>query len=202
MTDAYSPADDSSGPPPLAVHFNPRTQLIKLLLILCIPALVAFAVLKTDLSQVDAATFRFLAVIVVLTLVWAGIQAQRLRNRTPQIVIDRNGVLNRQWHAGIVPWQNIEFIAHSSTVRRGIIQQLARSRRGPYIQFKFRTPPPFVTDAPFPLSWLQRLHASFEVQEPAILEHGLDTSVNVILHSIQDHIDAWRATQPEDSAQV
>jgi hypothetical protein len=102
----------------------------------------------------------------------------------------------RHWHAGTMPWQNIEMIAHSSTIRRGIIQQLARSRRGPYILFKFRTPPPFVPDAPFPLSLLQRLRASFEVQEPVISEHGLDASVTLMMRAIEDHLTAWRARQP------
>lgn len=181
----------------LEVRYNRRTQLIKLLLILLIPALVAFAVIETDMSEVDPATWRFLAAIVVFTLIWAIFQAKRLRDPAPQIVIGPEGVMARHWHAATVPWENIALIAHSSTVRRGIIQQLARSRRGLYIQFKFRTQPPFVTDAPFPISWLQRLQASFEVQEPVILEHGFDTSVAVMLNAIQDHLDAWRAAHPE-----
>jgi hypothetical protein len=193
------PGDDSGDAQPavLEVRYKPRTQLIKLLLILMIPALVGFTVLKSDMSTVDGATWRFLGVIIVLTLVWAVVQGQRVRDRTPQVVIGPDGVLARHWHAGVVPWENIAFIAHSKTVRRGIIQQLARSRRGPFIQFQFRRPPPFVADAPFPVSLLQRLRASFEVQEPAILEHGLDTSVEVMLVAIQDHLDVWKAQHPE-----
>jgi hypothetical protein len=65
-------ADDPSAPPPiLEVRFRPRSQAIKLVLILLIPALVVFAMVKSDMSQVDAATWRFLAVIVLLSLVWA-----------------------------------------------------------------------------------------------------------------------------------
>lgn len=172
---------------------------MKMLLILLIPALVAFAALNTDGGEVQPGTMRFLGGIILLTLIWAIFQAKRFRDRTPQVVIDQNGVLARHWHAGIVPWQNIEFIAHSSTIRRGIIQQLARSRRGAYIQFRFREPPPFVGTAPFPFNIVQRLRASFEVQEPAIMEHGLDTSVTVMMDSIQRHIDAWAATQPADT---
>ena len=197
MTIAPRNDADDAQPAILEVRYKPRTQLIKLLLILLIPALVAFAVLKSDMSQVDAATWRFLGVIIVLTLVWAVVQGQRVRDRTPQVVIGPDGVMARHWNAGIVPWENIAFIAHSKTVRRGIIQQLARSRRGPYIQFKFRQPPPFVADAPFPISLVQRIRASFEVQEPAILEHGLDTSVEAMLVSIQDHLDVWKAQHPE-----
>jgi hypothetical protein len=192
-------ADDAEDAPPaiLEVRYNPSVQLLKLLLILAIPGLVAFAVWQSDRTQIDAATWRFLAVIVAVTLAWGVMQAKRLRDRTPQVVIGPDGIDARIWHAGTVPWENIAFIAHSSTVRRGIIQQLARSRRGPYIQFRFRSTPPFVADAPFPLSLLQRLQASFEVQEPVILEHGLDTGVNVMLNAIQDHLDVWKANHPE-----
>ena len=191
--------EDEDGPGRLEAGFSPRTQAIKLILILCIPGLVAFAVIKTDLSQIDTATWRFLGAVVLVTLAWASAQAKRIRDRTPQVIIDRNGIFARHWHAGIVPWENIELIAHSSTVRRGIIQQLARSRRGPYILFKFREPLPFVTESPPPFSWLQRLHASFETQEPVIAEHGLDTRVSIMLNAIQDHLAAWRARQGDAS---
>lgn len=189
--------EDEVEPHRLEVGFSPRIQAIKLILILCIPGLVAFAVIKTELSQIDAATWRFLGAVVLVTLAWAVAQAKRIRNRTPQVIIDRDGIFARHWHAGIVPWENIELIAHSSTVRRGIIQQLARSRRGPYILFKFREPLPFVTESPPPLSWLQRLRASFETQEPVIAEHGLDTRVTIMLNTIQNHLAAWRARQED-----
>jgi hypothetical protein len=204
MTPAPADRDDSDvDDAPLAVlevRYNPRVQLLKLVLILCIPLLVAFAVLKTDMTDVDVATWRFLGVIVLVTLIWATAQAMRLRDRRPQVLIGPDGVDAHHWHAGTVPWENIESIAHSNSVRRGIIQQLARSRRGDYIQFRFRSPPPFVTDAPFPVSLLQRISASFEVSEPVILEYGLDTRVGVMLNAIQDHLDAWRATLPPEPA--
>lgn len=187
-------ADDT--PRVLEVRYSPRAQAIKLVLILCIPALVAFAVFASDTSEIDSDTWRFLGAIIVLTLAWAVGQARRVRDRTPQVIIGPDGIISRHWHAGLIPWENIEFIAHSSTVRRGIIQQLARSRRGPYLQFRFRSDPPFVADAPFPISLLHRIQSSFERQEPAIMENGLDTSATTMLNAIQDHLDAWRARQP------
>ncbi|MEK9660230.1 MAG: hypothetical protein VW644_00580 [Alphaproteobacteria bacterium] len=190
---------DDTPPALFEVLYNSRTQAIKLVLILCIPALVAFAVFASDTSEIDTDTWRFLGAIVVLTLAWAVGQARRVRDRTPQVTIGPDGILARHWRAGLVPWENIEFIAHSSTVRRGIIQQLARSRRGPYLLFKFRDEPPFVADAPFPMSLLQRLQSSFERQEPVIMEHGLDRSATAMLTAIQDHLEAWRAKQPPEA---
>lgn len=193
--------DEHADAPPavLEARYNPRVQGLKLALILCIPALIAFVVLSSDTADVDAGTWRFLGAIVLVTLAWAVGQARRIRDRTPQVVIGPDGILARHWHAGLIPWSNIEFIAHSSTVRRGILQQLTRSRRGRYIMFKFRENPPFIPDAPFPFSLLQRFQAWSELQEPAILEHGLDTNVTVMLHAIQDHLDVWRAAQPDDA---
>ena len=88
MTPAPADRDDSDvDDAPLAVlevRYNPRVQLLKLVLILCIPLLVAFAVLKTDMTDVDVATWRFLGVIVLVTLIWATAQAMRLRDRRPR----------------------------------------------------------------------------------------------------------------------
>ena len=43
---------------------------------------------------------------------------------------------------------------------------------------------------------------SVELQEPAIMQYGLDTKATVILAAIQDHIAYWQSTQTEPSAEA
>jgi hypothetical protein len=128
-------------------------------------------------------------------MIWAYLTGGRIRDRSPQVVVDTKGIYVRDWHVGIVPWQEIDFIAHSSSVRRGIVAALTRSRRGPFLLFKFINVPKSTPSMKAPFSWLQKIWIDLELQEPAIMEYGLDTKAAVLLRAIQDHIAYWQLTQ-------
>lgn len=193
MTDAGDEHDDSGAPSPFFVYYNPKIHLMKLVAILAICVVMGLLPFMVDNIQGDAV--RVIGAIVAVFLIWAYLTASRMRDRRPQVVVDTDGIYVRDWHAGIVPWQQIDFIAHSSSVRRGIVAALTRSRRGPYLLFKFIQMPKSTSSMMPPFSWLQKIWIDLELQEPAIMEYGLDTKATAILSAIQDHIAHWQRTQ-------
>lgn len=205
MTDAANDDEqgEDSGLPPFFVYYNPKVHLVKLVAILAI--CVFLLLLPFLVENADPDVVRVIGVIAVGFLIWAYLTARRMRDRRPQVVIDGNGIYVRDWHVDIVPWEQIEFIAHSSSVRRGIISALTRSRRGPYLLFKFENMPKATSSAPPPFSWFQKFWIDIELQEPSIMEYGLDAKATVMLRAIQDHIAHWQGTQnaaPTDSTIV
>ncbi len=185
--------DESGAPPPFFVYYNPRVHLFKLVAILAI--CVVLAVLPFLVANIQPDAVQILAAFIVIFLIWAYLVFGRMRDRRPQVVVDTAGIYVRDWHVDIVPWEQIEFIAHSSSVRRGIVSALTRSRRGPYLLFKFESLPTSSSSLPPPFNWLQKIWVDIELQEPAIMEYGLDTKATAILSAIQDHIDYWQRTQ-------
>ncbi len=193
MTDAGQDQSEDGPPPPFLVYFNPRVHLFKLVAILAICAVLVLVPFWAGNTDPEAA--RIVIAFAAIFLIWAYLTAKRMRDRRPQVVVDTDGVFVRDWHVGVVPWQDIDFIAHSSSVRRGIVSALTRSRRGPYLLFKFvRTPKVIPTTRP-PLSWLQKVWIDMELQEPAIMQFGLDAKATVLLRAIQDHISYWQRGQ-------
>jgi len=191
---------DDSAPPPFFVYYNPRVHMFKLVAILAIAGVLM--ALPFLVENVEADPIRLIGAIVIVFLIWAYMTARRIRDRRPQVVIDTNGVFVRDWHVDILPWEDIEFISHSSSVRRGIISALTRSRRGPYLLFKFAKMPKIVSSLPPPFSFFQKMWADIELQEPAIMEYGLDTKATVMLRAIQDHIAYWQANQSKDTTEA
>ena len=179
------------------VYYNPKTHLFKLLAILSVCVIIMilpFLVENTDLGSLS-----ILAVFFLGFCFWGIITSKRITDKRPQVIIDVNGIYVRDWHVGTVRWENIDFIAHSSSVRRGIISMLTRSRRGPYLVFKFSDPPKAKSDLPFPFSFIQEIWADMEMQEPALMEYGLDNKATDILAVIQDHISYWQRNNKEES---
>lgn len=191
MNDAE--ANKRGGPPPFFVYYNPKIHFLKLLAILAICIVMGLLPFMVENIQGDAV--RVIGAIVLVFLIWAYLTASRMRDRRPQVVVDTDGIYVRDWHVDIVPWQEIDFIAHSSSVRRGIVSALTRSRRGPYLMFRFFNMPKSTPSMAPPFSWLQKIWIDMELQEPAIMEYGLDTKASVILRAIQDHIAHWQRTQ-------
>ena len=193
MTDAEDDSDESGAPPPLFVYYNPTVHLLKLVAILAI--CVVLAVLPFLVENIETGAVRVIGAIVIIFLIWGYLTASRMRDRRPQVVVDTGGIYVRDWHVDVVPWDQIDFIAHSSSVRRGIISALTRSRRGPYLLFKFERMPTYTSSLPPPFSWLQKIWVDIELQEPALMEYGLNAKATVILRAIQDHIGYWQRTQ-------
>lgn len=193
MTDTDDDEDENGPPPPFFVYYNPIVHILKLAAIsaICLVLiLVPFLV-----GRVDTDAARLLGAIVIAFVIWGYISGRRIRDRRPQVVVDTDGIFVRDWHVDIVPWEEIEFIAHSSSVRRGVVAALTRSRRGPYLLFKFVHIPKTISSMPPPFSWLQKFWLDIELQEPAIMEYGLNVKATVILRAIQDHIAYWQSTQ-------
>lgn len=195
-------ASDEDAPPeapePLIVRYSQRVQLWRLLAILTLAAMCLIIPFAAEGPVEDS--WRFAGVLIAAALIWAVITYMRLHNRDPQVLIDENGVYFREWLVGTVPWENIEFIAHSSQVRRGIVASITRTRKKPYLLFKFAELPKVRPTAPVPLSWLQFVRAEFAIQEPIMQQYGLDTPVNDILASIQQHIAYWQSVHGPDVA--
>ncbi len=185
-------AEDDGAPPPFFVYYNPIVHLLKFIAILAICLVLALLPFFVENIQGDAV--QVIGAIIVIFLIWAYLTFARMRDRRPQVVVDTDGVFVRDWRVDMVPWEEIEFIAHSSSVRRGIVSALTRSRRGPYLLFKFNQMPRFVPTAPPPFSVLQKIWADIELQEPTIMEYGLNAKATVILAAIQDHIAYWQRT--------
>ncbi|MEP4377533.1 MAG: hypothetical protein ABJ215_16905 [Alphaproteobacteria bacterium] len=187
----------TEAPPPLIARYSQQVQFWRLLAILTL-ALMCLIIPYVAQGPVED-SWRFAGVLIAAALIWAGVTALRMRDRNPQVLIDENGVYFREWLVGTIPWENIEFIAHSSQVRRGIIASITRTRRKPYLLFKFAELPKVRPTAPIPLSWLQFVRAEFAIQEPIMQQYGLDTPVNDILASIQDHIAHWQSVHEPES---
>ena len=200
MTDANNETADGGAPPPFFVYYNPTIHLLKLVAILAICIVLGLLPFMVENIQGDAV--RVIGAIVAVFLIWAYLTGSRMRDRRPQVVVDTDGIYVRDWHAGSVPWQEIDFIAHSSSVRRGIVSALTRSRRGPYLLFKFVNTPKATSSMMPPFSWLHKIWIDMELQEPALMEYGLDTKATVILRAIQDHIAHWQRTRDEDPAKT
>jgi hypothetical protein len=200
MSDADADLEDGGAPPPFFVYYNPRVHLFKLVAILAIAAVLM--ALPFLVENVEADPVRLIGAIVIVFLIWGYMTGRRIRDRRPQVVIDSTGIFVRDWHVDTLPWEDIEFISHSSSVRRGIISALTRSRRGPYLLFKFAKMPTIVSSLPPPFSLFQKIWADIELQEPAIMEYGLDTKATVMLRAIQDHIAYWQSNQSEDSTEA
>ena len=129
MTDEEE-IDEAGPPPPFFVYYNPNVHRFKLVAILAI--CVVLALLPFWVENIDADAVSVIGAIVLIFSIWAYLVGRRIRDRRPQVVVDTDGIYVRDWHVDIIPWQDIDFIAHSSSVRRGIISALTRSRRGPY----------------------------------------------------------------------
>ena len=195
MSDADDYYDDNGVPPPFYVYYNPQVHFLKLLAILAI--IIVLALLPFLVDNVESGPVLAIAAIVVGFLIWGYMTGNRMRDRRPQVVVDTNGIYVRDWLVDIVPWEDIDFIAHSSSVRRGIVAALSRSRRGPYLLFKFVQVPKIVPTVPAPFSWFQLFWGELELQEPSIMQYGLDVKASVLLRVIQDHIAYWQSTQTE-----
>lgn len=192
--------NQSEVPAPFAVYYKPSVHKMKLMAILAICAVLLLVPFLVASVQRDSLTV--VVVIVAIFLFWAYLTARRIRDTRPQVVIDTSGIYVRDWNANAVPWQNIDFIAHSSSVRRGIVSALTRSRRGPYLLFKFAQQPEFVPSVQPPFAIFQKLWTEIELQEPSIMEYGLDAKATVMLRAVQDHIAHWQSTRSEDSAET
>jgi len=195
--------DDTSvsteAPAPLIVRYSRNVHTWRLLAILLLAAMCLIIPFAAEGPVEDS--WRFAGALIAGALVWALVTVFRLRDRSPQVLIDENGVFFREWLVGTVPWENIQFIAHSSQVRRGIVASITRTRKKPYLMFKFLELPKVRPTAPIPLSWLQFVRAEFAIQEPIMQQYGLDTPVNDILASIQEHIAHWQSVhEPELAA--
>lgn len=184
------PGTDRSAPPPLYVHYNPNVQLLRTVAILTVGGLCLFIPYAAKDSGPES--WRFAGILIAGALLWALWTFRRVRDRTPQVIVNEDGVYVRDWVVGTVPWENIEYIAHSSSIRRGLVASVTRTRRKPYLLFRFVDTPKIQPTAPVPFSWLQFIAAEFAIQEPVIQQYGLDTPVAEILKQIQDHIAHWQ----------
>lgn len=177
-------------PPPLFVRYSAKTQLIRTLAILTVGGLCLFIPYAAKDSGPES--WRFAGILITAALLWALWTFRRVRDRSPQVIVDEHGVFVREWVVGVVPWENIEYIAHSSSIRRGLVASVTRTRRKPYLLFRFVETPKIQPTAPPPFSWLQFISAEFAIQEPVIQQYGLDTPVADILPVIQAHIEHWQ----------
>ena len=195
--DAPATAGDtpSAAPEPLIARYSQRIQFWRLLAILTLAAMCLIIPFAAE-GPVEE-SWRFAGVLIAAALVWAVVTFMRMQNRDAQVLVNEDGVYFREWLVGTVPWENIVFIAHSSQVRRGIVASITRTRKKPYLLFKFAELPKVRPTAPVPLSWLQFVRAEFAIQEPIMQQYGLDTPVNDILASIQEHIAYWENQQPD-----
>jgi len=184
------PDAGAKAPPPLFVHYNPKVQMLRTAAILAVGGLCLFIPYAAKDSGPES--WRFAGILIVGALLWALWTFRRVRDRSPQVIVNDDGVYVREWVVGTVPWENIEYIAHSSSIRRGLVASVTRTRRKPYLLFRFVETPKVKPTAPVPFAWLQFISAEFAIQEPVIQQYGLDTPVADILKQIQDHIEHWQ----------
>ena len=190
---------DSKNNPPAGyyVYYNPRVHQFKLLAILAI--CIVLISLPLMVEKPEAGPLYILTLFIIGFLLWAYVTLLRIRDRRPQVIVDESGIFVRDWYSDILPWSEIEFISHSSSVRRGVISALTRSRRGPYLLFKFSNNPKYVSSISPPLSWVHKIWIEMELQEPAIMEFGLDSRATQILKAIEEHIEYWQRTAESDT---
>lgn len=198
MTIDDEPPASTEAPQPLIVRYNRTVHTWRLLAILVLAGMCLIIPFAAEGPAEDS--WRFAGVLIAGALVWALVTVFRLRDRSPQVLIDENGVYVREWLVGTIPWENIVFIAHSSQVRRGIVASITRTRKKPYLMFKFVELPKVRPTAPIPFKWLQFVRAEFAIQEPILQQYGLDIPVNDILTSIQQHIAHWQLGQEDEEA--
>lgn len=199
MTADETPAGESAkddAPPTLVVRYNPRVHMVRTAAILLLAGLCALIPAAAQNASREQA-WQFAGALIAGALIWALTAALRIRDRTPQVVIERDGIYVRNWVVGLVPWENIDYIAHSSSIRRGLVASITRNRRKPYLLFRMVGKPPIRPTLPPPFGWWQFIRAEFAIQEPVIEQYGLDTPVNDMLAAIQAQIEAWHARQPD-----
>ena len=177
-------------PPPLQVGYSAKTQLLRTFAILAVGGICLL--IPSVAKEQGPESWRFALILVAAAVLWALWTFRRVRDRRPQVIVDKSGVFVREWVVGTVPWENIEYIAHSSSIRRGLVASVTRTRRKPYLLFRFVETPKIKPTAPVPFSWLQFISAEFAIQEPVIQQYGLDTPVAEILEKIQAHIAYWQ----------
>jgi len=187
-------AGDGTPPEPLTVRFNPTVQILRAVAIFAVAGICLIIPFVSEQSSQDS--WRFAGVLIAALSLWGIITLRRAADKTPQVVIDENGVYSREWHAGTVPWETIEYISHSSTIRRNLLSAVTRNRRKPYLLFKFSEPPKLQPTARPPLSWWQVFMGELAIQEPVIQQFGLDTPVDTMLKTIEAQIAAWRIRNP------
>ncbi len=192
---------DPGGPPPRFVAYNDAKihyrKVIAVVVVATILMLLPFIV-----NDVSGEAHEMVSVLVVVILLWGALVFRRARDQREQVVVDGNGIYVRDWHVGLVPWDNIDFIAHSSSVRRSLMSSISRSRRGPYLLFKFvQAPKPYSELSP-PWSFFQRLWAEMELQEPVIQQMGLNKTAVEMLAIMQEHIAYWQSQQPDSSHSI
>jgi len=190
---------DNGAPPAFVVYYNPIIHMLKLVTIAAICVVLALLPLLVDNVRGDAVLV--IGAFIVILLVWAYLSFARIRDQRPQVVVDADGIYVRDWHIGVVPWENIDFIAHSSSVRRGIVSALTRSRRGPYLLFKFVETPAIVPSWPASVAWLQKFWVEMELQEPVIMQYGLNAKASALLRAIQAHIAYWQRSRDTDAGE-
>ncbi len=176
-------------PPALHVRYNPKIQLFRF----SDPgSRSTVPVHSLCRGRPGTRCLAICGILIAAAVLWAFWTLRRVRDHTPQVIVDENGVYVREWMVGTVPWENIEYIAHSSSIRRGLVASVTRTRRKPYLLFRFVETPKIKPNAPPPFGWVQYISAEFAIQEPVIQQYGLDTPVNDILKQIQAHIEYWR----------
>lgn len=184
------PEVSAEAPPPLQVGYNKNTQLIRTFAILAVGGICLL--IPSAAKEQGPEAWRFTIVLVAASVLWALWTFRRVVDRSPQVIVDESGVYVREWVVGTVPWENIEYIAHSSSIRRGLVASVTRTRRKPYLLFRFIETPKIKPTAPIPFSWAQFVSAEFAIQEPVVQQYGLDVPVADILTQIQAHIAHWQ----------
>jgi len=197
MNNNHDIDNKNTAPPGYYVYYNPRVHQFKLLAILAICAVLIS--LPLMVAKTETGPLYILIVFVAGFLTWAYVTILRIRDRRPKVIIDETGIFVRDWYCNILPWSEIEFISHSSSVRRGIISALTRSRRGPYLLFKFANNPIYASSISPPLSYVHKIWIEMELQEPAIMEFGLDKKATQILSAIEEHIEYWQKSTRSDA---
>ena len=187
-------AGDGTPPEPLTVRYNPTVQMLRALGIFAVASICFIIPLVSEQSAQDS--WWFAGVLIATLSLWGVITLRRAGDKSPQVIIDENGVYFREWHAGTVPWETIEHISHSSAIRRNLLSAVTRNRRKPYLLFKLSEPPKLQPTARVPLSWWQVFMGELAIQEPVIQQFGLDTPVDRMLKAIESQIAAWRIRNP------
>ena len=190
MSDQYD-----EPPPRFEATYKRSHHLAQLVVVLAIIAtLIALPIVTDKAAWKDT---RFVLIFILLLAIWATAIFGRVRDRSPQLTIDTDGVNLRRWHLGSVPYELIDFVAMSRPGMRSALQGLLHNRRGAYIIVRFNEMPPFQPTVRPPFSHLQRFYVELDNREPVISAQGLDTSISAVMAALQEHIGYWRAENPE-----